>query len=57
VRVHLLLDDPQLVVLAGIAERGLQEEAVELRLGSGNVPSCSIGFSVASTRNGSGAAA
>ena len=30
-----------------VAERRPEEEPVELRLGSGNVPSCSIGFSVA----------
>ena len=53
----LLLDDRELVVLARIAERGAQEEAVELRLGQRERPSCSIGFSVASTRKGSGAAA
>ena len=31
--VALLAHDPELLVLVGVAERGLQEEAVELRLG------------------------
>jgi hypothetical protein len=50
---ELLVDDPQLVVGLGIAERRAHEEAVELRLRQRNVPSYSIGFCVAMTRNGS----
>ena len=54
VAVHLVLDDPHLLVEAGVSERGADEEAVELGLRSGKVPSCSIGFSVAITKNGAG---
>ena len=46
--------DLVLVVLVGIAEVEAQEEAVELRLGKGKVPSSSIGFCVAMTRKGRG---
>ena len=41
-----------LLVALRIAEAHPQQEAVELRLGSGKVPSYSIGFCVASTMNG-----
>ena len=37
-RVELRLDDPELVVLARVAERGPEEEAVELRLGQRERP-------------------
>ena len=53
VAVPLLEHDAPLAVQVGVAERRLQEEAVELCPGSGKVPSCSIGFSV-SSRNGFG---
>ena len=55
--VPLREHDRDLVVARRIPQSRAQREAVELRLGSGNVPSCSIGFSVAITRNGSGSCA
>ena len=50
----LVVEDRQLVLDLGIAERGLEEEAVELGLGQREGASYSIRFSVASSRNGSG---
>ncbi len=35
---HLLLDDPELLLLARVAERGAEQEAVELRLGQRERP-------------------
>jgi hypothetical protein len=47
-------EDALELVLRRVLEHDLEQEAVELRFGSWYVPSISIGFSVASTKNGRG---
>ena len=55
--VPLLVDDPELVVLApGSRAPCCRKKRSSCASGSGNVPSYSIGFSVARSRNGSGSA-
>ena len=55
-RVALLLveHDPELLLLARVAEPALRKKRSSWASGSGNTPSNSIGFSVARTRNGCG---
>ena len=53
-RPLLLVEDDDLLDRLGITQAEAQHEPVELRLGRANVPSYSIGFWVAITRNGSG---
>ena len=50
----LLIESHDLLDLRGVTQAEPQQEPVELRLGQGKVPSYSIGFWVAITRNGSG---
>jgi hypothetical protein len=54
VPVLLVADDRELLLGRRIAERDAHQEAVELSLRQREVPSCSIGLSVASRRNGRG---
>jgi len=53
--MHALgIQDVDLLLRLRVTELQPDEEPVELGLGSGKVPSYSIGFCVAMTRNGSG---